>query len=198
MSLKPGVVHAVYVAPAPMGRDARFESEQREVLDLDWDGIPGDRHHNRIREACAREPWLTRGHPLRNDRQISALSTEEMAAIASGLDLPAVAPELLGANLIVSGIGDFSRLLPGTFLAIGGAWGGKGLFDGTAILRVEEYNRPCRGPARKLAAAHDRPDIEFGFVAVAKSLRGLVLSVAFPGVIRPGDAIAVVPPTVAP
>ncbi|MGL4441214.1 MAG: MOSC domain-containing protein, partial [Bosea sp. (in: a-proteobacteria)] len=76
--------------------------------------------------------------------------------------------------------------------------GGIGKFDGKALLRVEAYNKPCRGPGRKLAAAYGRPELEFAFVKVAASLRGLVLSVALPGVIRAGDAVVVMEPLTAP
>jgi hypothetical protein len=188
-------VHSTVSSAA--GADS-FVTAPHQELSLDRAGIAGDRHAGATRAAGPREPWLPRGMSLRNDRQLSVLSREELARIATGLGLAALDPGLIGANLVTEGIADLSRLPPGAHLAIGGNWGGQGRFDGHTLLRVEAYNRPCRGPGRKLAAAYGNPDLEFAFVTVARSLRGLVLSVAHPGVIRPGDAVVVIPPLLAP
>ncbi len=88
----------------------------------------------------------------------------------------------------------FSRIAPGSRLAIGGSWGGSGRFDGGAVLRVEAYNFPCRQSGRAIAALAGRPELEFAFVKVAAALRGLVLSVDLAGTITPGDAVIVIPP----
>ncbi len=178
-----------------------FETSVVASLALELSGIAGDRHQGMTRLSGPREPWLPRGLTLRNDRQISAVSAEDMAELALGLDLGTVPPErmaaLLGANLLVSGLEAFSHILPGSHLAIGGSWAGSGQFDGTAILNVEAYNMPCRGPGRKLAAAFSQPALEFAFMRKAAGLRGLVLSVACPGQIGPGDAVVVIAPIVA-
>jgi MOSC domain-containing protein YiiM len=189
-----GVVHAVFAAPAATDS---FVTVSAGVLMLDLGGIPGDRHYGPTRPAGPREPWMPKGLPLRNDRQLSALSVEELALIAEAMGIAHTAPELVGANLVIAGIANFSRIAPGSHLAIGGAWGGKGKFDGEVILKVEAYNRPCRGPGRKLAAAHGRADLEFAFPKAAAALRGLVLSVMTPGTIRTGDAVVVIDPLVA-
>ncbi|MCU0886032.1 MAG: MOSC domain-containing protein [Beijerinckiaceae bacterium] len=196
--LATGSIVSVHSTVSPAGVSDSFVTAPLPELALDATGIPGDRHAGSTRAAGPREPWLPKGLSLRNDRQLSALSQEELALIAAGLKLPALDPGLIGANLVTQGIADLSRLPPGSHLAIGGNWSGQGRFDGHTLLRVEAYNRPCRGPGRKLAAAHGRPDLEFAFVTVARSLRGLVLSVAHPGVIRPGDAVVVIAPLLAP
>ena len=193
-----GVVAGVYSTRAEQTGRGDFVTHEVPELVLDMLGITGNRHHGPLRAAGPREPWLPKGMPIRNDRQLSVLSVEELALFATGLALPDASPELIGANLVVEGIAGFSRIAPGSHLAFGGSWGGKGKFDGSAVLRVEAYNRPCRGPGRKLADAHGRPELEFDFVKAAVSLRGLVLSVTSPGVIRPGDAVVVVGPLTAP
>lgn len=192
----PGRVTAVLRAPAGHGDRLGFVSARVEHLDLDHGGIPGDRHHGSLRKAGPREPWLPRGTVIRNDRQLSALSAEELAAIAGSLGLDNLPPEWIGGNLLVEGIAAFSRVAPGSHLAIGGEWGGKGRFDGSCLLRVEAYNFPCRLSGRSVAMATDRPELEFGFVRAAARLRGLVLSVAMPGPVAPGDAVIVMPPLV--
>lgn len=193
-----GVILGTYMSADPMGGEGSFVTHAVQCLDLGMAGIPGDRHSGLTRRSTAREPWLPRGTVLRNDRQLSVLSREELALIAIGLGIPQATPELVGANLLVEGIADLSRIAPGSHLAIGGAWDGKRKFDGSALLRVEAYNQPCRGPGRKLAAAFGQPSLEFAFPKVAASLRGLVLSVALPGVIRAGDPVVVIGPQLAP
>lgn len=196
--MKTGVIAGTYTSTDPMGGAGSFVTHATPELALDMTGIPGDRHAGLTRRSTAREPWLERGTVLRNDRQLSALSRPELGMIAAGLGIAEATPELIGANLLIDGIADLSRIAPGSHLAIGGSWGGSGKFDGHALLRVEAYNRPCRGPGRKLAAAHGRPELEFAFPKVAASLRGLVLSVAIPGVVRAGDTVVVLGPLTAP
>lgn len=174
-----------------------FMTERAAALDFDIFGIPGDLHHGSSRRAGAREPWLPRGTVIRNDRQISALCASELAEIAERLGLPALEPEWLGGNLLIDGIAAFSRLAPGSRLAFGGVWGGKGRFDGGAVLRVEAYNAPCRQAGRAVAAMADDAALEFAFVKAGAGLRGLVLSVDRAGRVAPGDAVIVLPPVTA-
>ncbi len=189
-----GVVRGTYVSNSSIREGGSFVSAPVEEIAFIYEGIAGARHAGLRREANAREPWLPRGMELRNDRQVSALSVEDLGKIAETLGLPEVSPELLGANLLIEGVPDFSHLAIGSHLAFG--WDGEGKFGGTAILKVEAYNKPCRGPGRKLAAAFGRPELEFAFVKAAKHLRGLVFSVSREGVVRAGDAVAVVPAVV--
>jgi hypothetical protein len=194
--LASGTVLGCYSATGP--RSGGFVTARVPALALDRSGIAGDRHAGLTRAAGPREPWLRRGLELSNDRQLSVLSQDELAVVAGGLGLGRLAPELLGANLLLGGVQEMSRLPPGAVIACGGQWAGRGQFDGTALLRVEAYNRPCRATGRQIAAAHGKPDLEFAFVKVAASLRGLVLSVVHPGVITPGDAVVVIAPLRAP
>lgn len=198
MKAQTGVIAGIYTSTDPMGGDGSFVTHPTPELALDMTGIPGDRHAGLTRASSAREPWLPRGTVLRNDRQLSVLSREELQEIAVSLGIEQATPELVGANLLVEGIDDLSRIAPGSLLAIGVTWSGKDKFDGKALLRVEAYNRPCRGPGRKLAAFYGRPELEFAFPKAAMSLRGLVLSVALPGVIRAGDRVLVLEPLTAP
>lgn len=189
-----GVVAGVYDTPPDAARPHHFVTRARERLVLDLSGIPGDLHGGATRASGAREPWLPRGTVLRNDRQLSALSAEELAEVAASLGLDTLPPEWIGGNLLVSGLDGFSRIAPGSRLAIGGSWGGGGRFDGGAVLRVEAYNFPCRQAGRAMAALAGRPELEFAFVKAAAALRGLVLSVDLAGPVTPGDAVLVIPP----
>lgn len=189
-----GVVAGVYEILPVADTQHPFVTHPCERLALDLSGIPGDVHGGVTRKSGAREPWLPRGTVLRNDRQLSALSADELAEVAADLGLDALPPEWIGGNLLFTGLERFSRIAPGSRLAIGGSWGGSGRFDGGAVLRVEAYNFPCRQSGRAIAALAGRPELEFAFVKVAAALRGLVLSVDLAGTITPGDAVIVIPP----
>jgi hypothetical protein len=189
-----GVVAGVYEILPVADTQHPFVTHPCERLALDLSGIPGDVHAGVTRKSGAREPWLPRGTVLRNDRQLSALSSDELAEVAADLGLDALPPEWIGGNLLFTGLERFSRIAPGSRLAIGGSWGGSGRFDGGAVLRVEAYNFPCRQSGRAIAALAGRPELEFAFVKVAAALRGLVLSVDLAGTITPGDAVIVIPP----
>lgn len=175
-----------------------FVTSAAASLTLDHAGIVGDLHSGAVRRSGPREPWLPRGLPLRNDRQLSALCPDELETIAAALDLPALPPGWLGGNLLIEGLPAFSRIAPGSRLAFGGSWAGRGRFDGSAILRVEGYNLPCRRAGAAIAAASGRAGLLFRFVRAAAGLRGLVLSVDLPGPILPGDAVVVLAPVTAP
>lgn len=192
----PGIIAGVFSATGPASRPHHFVTSAVLSLDIDLAGIVGDLHAGPTRASGAREPWLPRGTLMRNDRQLSALCPAELAKIASRLDISELKPEWIGGNLLVSGLAAFSRIAPGSRLAIGGSWGGKGRFDGGAVLRVEGYNKPCRKAGRAIAAALGKPDLEFAFVKTAASLRGLVLSVDVTGRVMPGDPVVVIPPVV--
>lgn len=193
-----GSLSGVYSTCAPAAGQPGFVTSPVDALALGADGIAGDQHTGRGRHAGPREPWMPRGLDLHNDRQLTAVCSEELAALAVALQLPGIRPEWLGANLLISGVPDLSRVAAGSRLAIGGRWLGNGIFDGTAILRVSGYNFPCRGPARVIAQTCGRPELEFQFPKAAASLRGLILFVDHPGRIAPGDAVVVVGPAVAP
>jgi hypothetical protein len=196
-SFAPGSVAGVFVANGPTTRPHPFVSAPVPLLELDHAGIIGDLHAGATRRSGAREPWLPRGTVLRNDRQLSALCSDEFFRVAEALGLAELKPEWIGGNLLIQGLPDFSRIAPGSRLAFGGSWCGKGRFDGGAVLRVEAYNKPCRQAGRALAAAVGQAGLEFGFIKAAAILRGLVLSVDLPGEIRPGDAVVPIAPVVA-
>ena len=191
------VAGAYRASAARRGADA-FVSEPVQVLTLDLAGIVGEMHAGATRRAGPREPWLPRGTVMRNDRQVTALGAGDLARIVEALSLAELAPEWLGANLLIDGIDDFSRIPAGSRLAFGGNGSGQGRFDGGAVLRVEGYNTPCRRAGRAVARACGRPEIEFAFVRGAAGLRGVTLSVDISGAILTGDPVVVIPPSTAP
>ena len=61
-------------------------------------GLEGDRHAGLTYKSDSRTPHYRRGTEIRNVRQVSMISVEELQEIARRMDLPALEPEWLGAN----------------------------------------------------------------------------------------------------
>jgi MOSC domain-containing protein YiiM len=151
-------------------------------LILTYAGIAGDRHEGLVRPSGPREPWYPRGTPMRNERQVSIVGTEELAEIAATLGIEHLDPGWIGANLCLSGLPNLTRLAPRTLL----------LFPSGATLRIDGDNDPCRKSGAAIAAQiPDRPDLQFAFVKAAKDKRGLVAWVEREGTIRAGDEVTV-------
>lgn len=158
------------------------ESTPRSELQLTYAGIVGDRHEGLVRPSGAREPWYPRGTRMRNERQISILSVEELAEVADALNLPRLPAEWIGANIAIAGVPHFSRLPPRTML----------MFPSGATVRIDGDNGPCRKSGSSIVRHHpERKDVEFAFVKAAMNKRGLVGWVEREGVIRPGDEVKV-------
>jgi hypothetical protein len=156
-------------------------------LELDLEGIllpglAGDRHRGHSRAADARVPWYPRGTRIRNARQVSILSPDELAEIARALEVSEVTPEEIGANLLVEGIPHLSHLPRGTRLH----------FPSGASLAVEDENAPCRFAGASVAKRNPgRTGLDLAFVTAARHRRGLVAWVERPGRIQAGDPIDV-------
>ncbi len=111
-------------------------------------GFEGDRHAGIIRKADSRTPHYPRGTEIRNDRQISIVSVEELAQIAAAMDVPEIKPEWLGANLSLEGIPRLTCLPPMTRL----------YFSSGAVLVVQAENLPCQHPGKIIQDAYSRPE----------------------------------------
>ncbi len=159
-----------------------FVTEPVESLMLTYEGIPGDVHSGLYRESGAREPWYPRGTPMRNERQLSMLSEEELAEVAETLTIALLPPEWIGGNLLIAGVPSFSRLPPRSIL----------MFPSGAAIRIDGDNGPCRFSGRSIAdRVPGRPDLELGFVKAAKHKRGLVGWVEREGEVRAGDIVRI-------
>jgi hypothetical protein len=178
-----GLCEALFVETEPHP-ETRAVSE----IALDLQGIAGTRHYGFTRKAGPREPWYKRGMEMRSGRQITAVSREELTAIAAAMKIDNIAPEWIGANIVVSGIPHFTLLPPGTRIVFA-----------EATIVVEAPNAPCR-ISGKAIARHLTPDappggLDLAFPAKSKSQRGVVASVERAGTIRAGEPVTVkVPP----
>ena len=87
-------------------------AEPREALELSFEGLAGSVHGGRIRASCSRvTSQHPRGTPIVNERQLSILSVEEMAEIASEMGLDALDPARLGASIVIEGIAESTASL---------------------------------------------------------------------------------------
>jgi MOSC domain len=152
------------------------------ALTVDFAGIVGDHHAGRTRRSGSREPWYPRGTEIRNDRQITIVSSVELAEVAEAMKLPVIEPGWIGANLVFSDLPDLTGLPPGT----------KMLFEGGATLAIERENGPCRIAGGSIARHFpDREGIDLEFSKAARHKRGLVASVEKSGMITIGEAVTV-------
>lgn len=176
-----GRVEAVLI-----GRDRAngLEKESVPEVEASFSGLAGDCHSGLTRPADVRvRRQYERDTPIRNTRQATIVSVEELAEIAAAMGLPALKPEWLGANLLLSGIPKLTHLPGSTRL----------IFASGASLVVDTENAPCRFPAEVIDSHY--PGAGRRFVPCAQHRRGVTGWVEREGWIRAGDSVAVhVPP----
>jgi hypothetical protein len=179
----PGQVSVVAVLCAP--DPDSLVSSPRPVIELDFGGVVGDRHHGLTRPSDSRQlRYYPRGTLIRNRRQLTLVSVEELAEVAERLGVPYLQPGWLGANLLVEGIPALSTLPMGTRL----------MSSGGAGLVCEGVNQPCRLPAEVIQQHFPWSRAQAQFVKAAYGRRGIAVSVEHPAPISSGDRLGVEPP----
>ena len=159
-------------------RDAALESQSLTTLAATFAGPDGEAHGGLTRPSCSRVlGQYPRNTEIRNTRQFSILSAEDLTAIAAEMGLPMLDPALVGASMIIEGIPDFSHLPPSSRLQ--GANG--------ATLVVDMNNRPCTLPARPIETRH--PGFGKAFKPAAKARRGVTAWVEREGSFALGEEI---------
>ena len=168
------------VASLYLGSAKRAPSTSVDSFMLTFTGIVADVHSGATRAAGPREPAFRRGTMLANLRQVSLVSTEELATIASRMGLARLDPAWLAANIAIEGAGPITQLPRGTIIR----------FPSGASLYVSDLNSPCKAAAN-LIRKHVRPAQEqtLPFVPQALGRRGLVAFVYSQGQVSSGDAI---------
>jgi hypothetical protein len=167
----------VWIGHVP-DRDASLESEPTQDAQLTYAGIPGEAHGGLTRPACVRvRSQYPKDTEIRNVRQLSVMSAEELADIAADCGLDGFDPRHIGASLVISGIPDFTHLPPSSRLQFP---------DGSSIV-IDMENRPCHLPAKPINADH--PGAGDKFKAAAKGKRGVTAWVEREGHISVGDTV---------
>lgn len=170
-----GVVVSVLVARDRKALRSAAEPQVRVM----FEGFEGDRHAGLTMRAGSRHSAYPRGTEIRNTRQISIVSAEELEETARALGVPELKAEWLGANLLLRDIPRLALLPPGTRL----------YFARGAALVIEGENHPCTKAGESIQVAYpDLPGLAQMFPKAAVHRRGLVAWVERPGVIMPGDA----------
>lgn len=160
-------------------RDAsEIVGEPLDEMTLGFDGFTGEFHAGLTRPSCSRvTTQYPRGTEIRNVRQISVVSAEELAMIAEKLGLEEVDPAWLGASVVVSGLPDFTHVPPSSRLQ-----GPDGV-----TLTVDMLNQPCNLVSKTIEEA--RPGHGKAFKAAAAGLRGVTAWVERPGTLHVGDSL---------
>ena len=153
-------------------------AEPRDALDLRLDGVAGSVHGGLTRASCSRvTAQYPRGTTIRNERQLSILSAEELEAIAATMGLETLDPARLGASIVLRGIPDFSHVPPSSRLqAASGA---------TVVVDME--NRPCQFPAKSIETV--APGMGKAFKPAAQGRRGVTAWIAREGRIALGEVM---------
>jgi MOSC domain-containing protein YiiM len=158
--------------------DEDLSSSRVASVEASYAGLAGESHSGLVRSSCVRvRHQYTQGTEIRNTRQISIISIEELTVIADNMGVAELKPEWLGANLLVSGIPNFSQIPPSTRM----------IFAGGASLVVDLENSPCKYPGEIIERHH--PGFGKLFAKAAVGRRGVTAWVEREGHINTSDAI---------
>jgi len=161
-----------------------IRSETTGKVDTTFEGICGETHSGLNRPSCVRVTMLyPKGTVIKNTRQISVLSAEEIAEIAAQMGLDNLDPSWFGASIVVKGFPDFTHIPPGSRLQTSAG----------TTLTVDLENAPCNLPAREIENEH--PGFGKAFKAAAMGRRGITAWVERPGPLAVGDTVSLFTPT---
>ncbi len=157
---------------------AELMSPQRASLELTFEGVAGAFHSGLTRASCSRvKSQYTNGTLIKNERQLSIVSQEEIDLIAAEMGVDTLDPMRLGATMVIKGIPDFTHVPPSSRLQA----------PSGATVTVDMENRPCQFPAKSLA--NDHGDAAKMFKPAARTRRGVCAWVAAEGSVAVGDTL---------
>ena len=161
-----------------------IRSVKKANLELGFSGADGEIHSGLTRPSCVRVRHLyEQGTEIRNTRQLSIVSAEELLTVARKLGLDEIDPVWLGASIVVEGINDFSHVPPSSRL----------LSENGCGLIVDMENQPCVWPGKEIERDHPGRGREFSRVAIG--MRGITASVERPGKLSIGDDLSLYVPS---
>ena len=159
-------------------REAALESASVAEVMARFAGPEGESHGGLTRPSCSRVlRQYKRNTTIRNVRQFSILSAEDLAGIAAQMGIDGLDPALVGASMVIRGIPDFSLIPPSSRLQA----------ESGATLVVDMENRPCTLPARPIENRH--PGFGKRFKPAAAGRRGVTAWVEAEGLLRVGQRI---------
>ena len=167
----------VWMGMVPENR-TNIRSQSIKTAFAGFAGFEGDFHAGLTRPSCVRvKSQYAQGTEIRNARQFSILSAEELEAIASQIRVEALDPHLLGASNVLRGIPDFTHIPPSSRLQSAAG----------TTLTVDMLNGPCNLPTREIEK--DEPGHGKGFKAAARGRRGVCAWVEREGDLAAGDTL---------
>jgi len=129
----------VWLGVVTQRKSVELQTEARSFIKIDWNGVLGSAHSGRTRLSDVRvSQQHDKGTEISNVRQLSIVSQEDIEQISAGMCMAQFDPSWLGANLVVSGLPDFSHLPPSSRLQSA---------NGTTLI-VDMQNHPCHQIAR--------------------------------------------------
>ncbi len=157
-------------------RSSSLRSEPLTQVQATYAGVAGEEHGGVTRASCSRVRAQHQiGTDIRNVRQFSVVSAEELASIAAEIGVEKLDPSWIGASIVLEGIPDFSHVPPSSRLQNS---------DGTTLV-IDMQNRPCTLPAPVIE--QDAPGHGRAFKPAAKGRRGVTAWVEREGPLRLGD-----------
>ncbi|MEX0369309.1 MAG: sulfurase [Tateyamaria sp.] len=159
-------------------REASLRATPAEAVDVTLDGFPGEDHGGPTRPSCTRvRTQYTPGTEIRNVRQLTILSAEELAATAAAMGLDRIDPAWVGASMIIEGIPEFTRVPPSSRL----------MADSGVGITIDMENRPCIYPGKEIEQEAEG----FGklYKPAAKGRRGVTAWVEHGGRLAIGDSL---------
>lgn len=160
-------------------RDLALATAPLDEMVLTFAGYEAESRSGLTRPSDSRvTTQYKRGTPIRNTRQLSIVSAEDLAAIAASMGIASLDPALVGASMMIEGIPDFSHVPPSARL--------QDEESGTTVT-VDMENRPCLLPAPGIEAAH--PGAGKAFKTSARNRRGVTAWVEREGTIRLGATL---------
>lgn len=161
-------------------RGQALASQSADALQLSFDGPAGESHGGATRPSCARVSLQhPKGTEIRNVRQVSIVSAEELAQVAARMGLDRLDPAWVGASVVLTGLPNLSLLPPSSRLQAP---------DGTTLV-VDMQNRPCHLPDPVIRAESGGSDPTSTFRAAAQNLRGVTAWVEREGTICRGETL---------
>ena len=156
------------------------DATKRDHVRVSYAGFEGDVYASLTRQACVRtKAQYPVGTTIRNVRQLTIVSAEELIEIGTIMGLPGpVEPNWVRANLVVSGFPKFTQVPPSSRL----------LVEDGASLVVDMENEACAVPGRLLEKPH--PGFGKFFRKAAHGKRGVTAWVEREGEISVGAKIA--------
>lgn len=172
------MIHSGKVEGLYLGPEGKVKSTFISSVTATLEGFLGDRHHGYYKRAGVREKLYPKGTIIRNNRQISIVSVEELEEIAASMDIGELKAEWLGANVLLSGIPNLTQIPSLSRL----------IFENGVVICVYKENLPCVFPGNVIHEYYPQVRPE-SFPKHSIHLRGLVGWIERPGIIKVGEKV---------